>query len=121
MNCCGYTCDGYFEHLPKDQLVKVFAEKPTGQAVITGNDGARSVEIYVPSKTSDKLTDSCSEGVKITKIYEKSRKKAREVKFSDFRKTDAILSAFTDLEEPYVPQKVCPVNDPHDLLDVRID
>ena len=43
------------------------------------------------------------------------------MKFSDFRKTDAILSAFTDLEEPYVPQKVCPVNDPHDLLDVRID
>ena len=114
-----YRCDDYFEHLPKDQPVKVFAEKPTGQLVIAGNDDARSVEIYVPSKTSDKVTTSSDE--KVTRTYEKSRKKAKVVKFSDFRKTDEVLSAFNDLEEPSVPQNGCPVNDPHDLLNVRID
>lgn len=118
---CGYRCDDYFEHLPKDQPVKVFAEKPIGQLVVAGNDDARSVEIYVPSKTSDKVTTSSNERAKITKTYEKTRKKAREVKFSDFRKTDEVLSAFNDLEEPSVPQKGCPVSDPHDLLNVRID
>jgi hypothetical protein len=35
----------------------------------------------------------------------------KEIKFSDFRKTDPVLKSFTNLEEePYVPQRHCPIN-----------
>ena len=89
--------------------------------MIAGNDDARQVEIYIPSKTLEEMSISSTGETKITKNYTKSRKKAKEVKFSDFRKNDKILSVFDDLEEPYIPQKICPINDAHDLLKVRID
>ena len=118
---CGYRCDDYFEHLPKDQSVRVFAEKPTGQLVIAGNDDPRQVEIYIPSKTLNEVTISSTGKAKVTKTYKKCRKKAKVVNFSDFKEKDEVLSSFDGLEEPFVPQNVCPINDAHDLLKVRID
>lgn len=118
---CGYKCDDYFEHLPKDHSSKIFAEKPTGQVLIAGNDDARQVEIYIPSQPANEVTISSTGEAKVTKTYKKSRKKAKVVNFSEFKKKSDVLSSFDDLEEPYVPQSVCPINDAHDLLKVRID
>lgn len=120
---CGYRCNDYFEHLPKakDQSVRVFAEKSTGQLVISGNDDAHQVEIYIPSETSNKVNIISTGEAEVTKTYKKTRKKAKVVKFSDFRAKDEVLSSFDGLEEPIVPQNVCPINDAHDLFKVRID
>ena len=58
-----------------------------------------------------------SSGQEIVKrSYKRSRKKARTVKFSEFKKTDPVLSQFKDLPEPDVPQKSCRINDIHDII-----
>lgn len=46
--------------------------------------------------------------VRQTKIYKKSLTKAKEVRFSGFRKKDLILSALKGkIEPPEVPQRTC--------------
>lgn len=104
---CDFKCHGYFEHLPKEGLVTIYADKPTGQQAIAENNDARQVEIYTPSKTSDSELISKTGEIKKTRGYTKSRIKHKQVNFSDFRNTDPVLSAFKDLEEPNVPQNVC--------------
>lgn len=117
---CGYKCEDYFEHLPQyqDQPVRIYTEKLTGNLAIVGNDDARQIQIYTPLKASDEIIISSTGEAKVTKNYKKSRKKAKQVKFSDFKKKDPVLSTFKDLEEPFVPQNLCPINDIHDI---RID
>lgn len=118
---CGYKCSNYFEQLPDDQPVRIFADKPTGQFVIAGNDDASQVEIYTPLPTSEEKVNTNNGEVKVSKTYAKSRKKAKQVNFNDFKKTDKVLSAFDDLEEPYVPQKVCPIENVENIIDVTIE
>jgi hypothetical protein len=118
---CGYRCDDYFDHLSDYQPLRVFAQKPTGQLVIAGNDNERQVKIYIPSKTSNEVTITSPGKAKVTQTYKKSRKKAKRVNFSDFKAKDKVLSSFDGLEEPDVPQNVCPINDANDLLKTRID
>jgi hypothetical protein len=118
---CGYKCDHYFDNIPQDQPVRIYDEKPTGHLAIAGNDDARQIEIYTPSKASDEVISSSTGKTKVTKSYNKSTKKAKEVKFSDFKKKDPVLSSFKDLEEPSVPQKLCPIKNPHDIIGIRID
>ena len=119
---CGYKCSDHFEHIPKEGPVQIYAEKSTGHLVIAGNDDARQIEIYNPSKASDEIIISNTEEIKtIKKSYTKVRKKAKEVKFSDFKQNDPVLSTFKDLEEPEVPQKLCLMNDIHDIIDIRVD
>ena len=126
---CGYGCDNYFErisktqfeHISKTQPVKVFTEKPTGQLIIAGNDDARQIELYIPSKTSDQVTITSNGEAKITRVYKKSPRKAKLQTFSDFKANDKVLSSFDNVEEPYVPQKTCEMDDVHDVLKLRID
>lgn len=75
---CGYPCQDYFEHLPKEGPVSIYGEKSTGHLVIAGNDDARQIEIYTPSKASNEIITS-SDGKK-TRSYTKSQRKAKEVK-----------------------------------------
>lgn len=118
---CGYKCPDYFEHIPKEAPVRIYGEKSTGHLAIAGNDDARQIEIYTPSKASDEIITSKTGKIKTIKSYTKTRKKAKEVKFSDFKQNDPVLSAFKDLEEPAVPQKLCPINDIHDVINIRVD
>jgi len=118
---CGYNCSEYFQQLPNEGPVKIYGEEGSGHLVIGGNDDARQIEIYVPAKTREEVTVSGNGELKTTKTYSKVRKKAKEVKFSDFKKTDPVLSSFKDLQEPEVPQKTCPINDIHDIIDIRAD
>lgn len=118
---CGYRCNDYLERLPKDQPVKVFAEEPTGRLVIAGNDDVHQVEIYIPSKTSSDVAISSTGETKVTKTHKKSRKKAKEVRFSDFIKKDGVLSSFDGVEETSVPQNVCPMDDTNELINLKID
>lgn len=114
---CGYKCSDYFEQLPKEGPAKIYGEESTGHLFIGGND----VEIYIPSKAADEVIVSSNRELKTTKTYSKVRKKTKEVKFSDFKRTDPVLSSFQDLQEPEVPQKICPINDVHDIIDVRVE
>jgi hypothetical protein len=118
---CGYKCSDYFEQLPKEGPAKIYGEESTGHLFIGGNDDARQIEIYIPSKAADEVTVSSNGELKTTKTYSKVRKKAKEVKFSDFKQTDPVLSSFQDLQEPEVPQKICPINDVHDIIDIRVE
>lgn len=118
---CGYKCSDYFEQLPKEGPTRIYGEASTGNLVIGGNDDARQLEIYIPSKPADEVIVTNDGGLKTIKSYSKVRKKAKQVKFSDFKQTDPVLSSFKDLQEPEVPQKICPINDIQDIIDIRID
>lgn len=118
---CGYKCSDYFEQLSKEGPVKIYGEESTGHLFIRGNDDARQIEIYTPSKTAKEVSVSSNGELKTTKTYSKVRTKAKEVRFSDFKQIDPVLSSFQDLQEPDVPQKVCPINNVHDMIDMRVE
>ena len=118
---CGYKCSDYFEQLPKEGPVEICGEESTGHLVIAGNDDARQIEIYTPLKAADEVTINSNGKLKATKTYTKARKRAKQVNFSDFRQTDPVLSSFKDLEEPAIPQKICPINNVHDVIDIQVE
>ena len=103
---CGYKCSNYFEKLPKEGPAKIQREESTGHLFIGENDDARQIEIYIPLKAPEEVIDSSNGELKTTKTYSKVSKKAKEVKFFDFRQTDRVLSNFKDLKEPEIPQKL---------------
>lgn len=118
---CGYKCSDYFEQLPKDGPAKIYGEESTGHVYIGENDDARQLEIYTPSKAADEVTVSSNGELKTTKTYSKVRKKAKVVKFTDFKKTDPVLSSFPNPEEPEIPQRICPINDVHGIIDIQVE
>jgi hypothetical protein len=111
---CGYDCSAYFEHLPKDVPVAIYAEQSAGNLIIAGNNDDRQVEIYIPS--SDKGIHTNIGEKSVTRKYYRSRKKAKEVQFSEFKKTDPVLSMFDNLVEPETPQKPCAADDVPNVL-----
>ena len=103
---CGYDYNAYFESLPKEAPVTIYAEESAGHLAITDNPEARQVEIYIPDKVIDKVS-SINEKQKIcTKSYKPSRKKAKVMKFAEFKEKDPVLSQFKDLPEPDVPKNL---------------
>lgn len=119
---CGYNYSDYFEQLPKEGPVNICDEKSTGHVFIGANDDAQQIAIHTPSKAATEVTVSSDGSLKTTKQgYKKVRSKAKQVNFSDFKKTDPVLSSFPNLEEPHVPQKGCPISDVHDVIGIRID
>ena len=118
---CGYKCSDYFETLPKEGHVEIYKKESAGHVFIAGNDDAKQLEIYTPSKSADEVTVRSNGIVQRTTTYTKVRKKTRQVKFSDFKNTDPVLSSFKDLKEPEIPQKNCPLNDVHGIIDVQVD
>lgn len=54
--------------------------------------------------------------VKTVTTYKRSRTKAKEVKFSDFRKNDPVLSRFENLDEPKIPTNYCTIK-PNNIID----
>jgi hypothetical protein len=119
---CGDRCSDYFEQLPQEGPSQTYGEESTGHLFIGKNDDAQQIEIYIPSKVANEVTVSRNGELKTTKTYSKVRKKAKEVKFSDFKKTDPILSSFNkDLKEPEIRQKICPINDIHDIIDIQVE
>ena len=117
---CGYNCDAYFQHLPKDEPLTIYGKASSGNIAITNNDESRQVEIYVKQNEKQVVISKSGER-RIEQKYQKSRKKAKQIKFSDFKKRDPVLSKFNDLGEPDIPQKSCGISDVHDLIDIRID
>ena len=119
---CGYQCSDYFEELPKEGPVRIYDEKSTGHIVIEANGNTRQITVHTLSKVSNEVSVSSNGSVKTTKQrFKKVRPKVKEVTFDQFRKTDPVLSRFSDLEEPDVPQNICPLNDIHDVIGIRID
>jgi len=121
---CWYNCDDYFQHLPQEAPVTIYAEQSAGHLVIAENDDARQVELYIKAKLPGEVIEDINHSTErriLKTSYQLARKKAKVVKFSDFRKTDPMLSQFKDLPEPYVLQKSCLIKDVHDIIDIRID
>jgi hypothetical protein len=118
---CGYNCNAHFEHLPKEVPVKIYSKQLAGHVIIAENNDARQVEIYIPAKLPDEVVHIKTGQKIVKKSYELSRKKAQQVKFSEFKKTDPVLSQFKNILEPDVPQKSCPINHIHDIINIRID
>lgn len=115
---CGYRCEDYFTHLPKTEALEVVVEQSTGNLIIAGNDASHQIDMYMPLKEqaqSIELKPIKTSEKEVTKRYIKSRKKAKLVKFSEFRKTDPVLSKFNDLKEPTVKQKKCFLKELEDL------
>lgn len=106
----GYPCENYFDSLPQDNpVVKVLGDSPSGNLIIMENDPNRAIEIYsLKPKTTTEIISSENNKQTVTKTqkstYKLSRKKAKQINFSDFRKTDPILSKYKNLDEPHVPQ-----------------
>lgn len=110
---CYHNCSDYFSKLPAEGPVEIYREKSTGHLFIGGNDDARQIEIYIPSKAPDKVTMNSNGELIKTKAYKASRKQPKQVNFSDFRKVDKTLSALEgqELKEPTIPQKTCEIHD----------
>ncbi|QXE46097.1 hypothetical protein IV203_000075 (plastid) [Nitzschia inconspicua] len=105
---CGFSCDTYFDKIPPEpEAINVYTKNRTGNLIITGNDAARQVEIYIPSKAKAQIRTLTDKQKTITKTYHSLPKRAKQVTFEDFRKNDPVLSKFADLPEPDVPQQVC--------------
>ena len=88
---CGHKCSNYFEQLPKERPAQIYGEEATSHFFIRENDQARQIEIYIPSKASNEVTVSNNGKLRTTRTYIKVRKKAKEVKFSDFKQIDPVL------------------------------
>ena len=96
--------------LPKEGPVEMFEERSTGHLIIGSNDDARQVTIFIPSTSAPETTvSSRNNEIKQTRTYRKAIKNPKEVKFSDFKKNDPVLSKFKDLQEPYIEQKTYPL------------
>lgn len=108
---CNVPCDQYFHRLPDtDGVVEIFSENRNGNLVIGGNDEAKPVEVY-EKIGQEYIKNIQNEGdedkvITIEKRYKKS-KKAKIVKFSQWKKNDPVLSQFENIEEPKVPQWEC--------------
>jgi hypothetical protein len=111
---CYYKCEDHFEKLPPNDPIEILAEQQTGNIIISENNDAHQVQIYVPSKpekTIVKTNQKTGEKI-VSRTYKAARKKAKQVNFSDFRKTDPVLQMYDKVPEPepYVPQRKCLVD-----------
>lgn len=123
---CWHNCDNYFEQLSRaeDGEIRIFSERnrENGQLVIAGNDDQHKVAIYIPSEKqtytdfskvtnteskSKGISKSSSKNKTVTRKYNRSRKKAHMVRFTDFQKHDPVLATFEGEDEPYVPEQKC--------------
>lgn len=136
---CWVDCDAHFQKLTlsPDNIVRVYNESPrTPILAIAGNDVARQIQIYVPSEQevgnvcnipeqhfefmpSKSANNKCDIKEKeVIRKYKPIRKKARMVKFSDFRQNDPVLKAFKGEKEPYSEPNDCPAHALKDLSDM---
>ena len=111
---CNFDCNSYFQELPQTGDVAILKKKPYGHLIVAGNNYARQVEIYIPPKVKNQsnIVHTVEEFPKTIEKklgYEASRKQARQVNFSDFRKNNPLLSKFKDqnLKEPDISQHQC--------------
>ena len=82
-NC--FDCDRYFQKLTpteQEQITRVYADRLFGNLLISNSDLSRQLEIYVPSSTTETISEVINENeVKRTRTYQKSRTKARQITF----------------------------------------
>ena len=107
---CAYKCSDYFEQLPNEGHLQHYGETPTGHLFIGGNDDAKQVAIYIPSQDKNEVAVSSTGELTATRTYKRVSPRVKQVKFSDFKETDPVLSSFKDLEEPEIPQNISPIN-----------
>jgi len=106
------------QELPNDQPFRIYTEQQNSNVVISdqlilNDQQARPVEFYIPSKEIVVRTQETGDRT-VIKEYQKSRKKAKEINFSDFKRKDPVLSKFKELEEPHIPKTRCELENVRD-------
>jgi len=112
---CGVKCDNYFRELPPNQEpIEILVEREHNNIVIASNDD--KVEIFTPELDQTKISGIEKQFSPTRKIraYKSTHRRAKLVKFSEWRKTDPVLkdldNKFTSTEDaPYIPQSKCPI------------
>ena len=118
---CGRKCSNYFEQIPKEGPFEIYKEQPNGHICIASTEDAEQLQLYIPTESKVEESVTGNEEVRKIRTYKKSRKKPKQVNFSDFRKTDPVLSSFKELDEPDIPQNICPITDSKDIIDIRVN
>ena len=92
---------------PKSGGLNFYEESESNHLFVT--DENKQVAIYTPASKEVEVTLNGNAEPVVKKTYKKIPKKAKQVKFSDFRKTDPELSKFNkqELVEPSIPQNKC--------------
>ena len=78
--------------LPIDSQISITENKDTNKLSIDTKNPCLNIKPDLEEKTL---------------VFKRSKRKAKLVKFSDFRKTDPVLAKYTILEPEYVPQEQC--------------
>ena len=97
------NCEEYFKEISSDAIHKeipIFGKNDEDHLIVSGR--SERINIYIPKGKEVVVTDPKLETKEVRQTYKKVHKKAKEVKFSDFKKNDPILSKFDDLEEPKI-------------------
>lgn len=108
---CGYDCSTHFDDVPQETPIQIYSDNPAGHLIISDIKEDREIQIYHPVSVEKHKTE---DHIVISKKYKRSEKKFKEVKFSDFKDKDPLLSQFKDLTEPEIAQKTCLMNEIHD-------
>lgn len=108
---CFIPCDEYFNQIPMEKPLDLYEKLDSGHLFIADENKQASIYIQSAEEVQVTLNSNAEPIVKKTFTYHKTPKKAKQVKFSDFRQIDPELSKFNsqELVEPQIPQRSCQV------------
>lgn len=109
-----WECDEYFEPVPMEMPMEFYEDVESGHLFVASED--QQVSIYTPSPKEVEIAVNPNGERVVKKTYNKFPKKAKQTKFSDFKKVDSELSKFNgqELQEPQIPQKSCGIQEAMD-------
>jgi hypothetical protein len=110
---CGFQCDKYFQEVrPQDNAtLMVYAPQSTGNLIITSENSARRVEIFIPDQgevRQNPIMKKAKGKTTISKDYKKvESKRSKTVTFNEFKENYPALKAFGEIGEPIIFTKFC--------------
>jgi hypothetical protein len=116
---CGVRCENHFRELtPNQEPIEILVEREENNLVIASNND--EVEIFTPEPEQTNILKRESNSPRRERSYKSTGRRAKLVKFSEWRKTDPELQAFADKfdkseEAPYVPNRKCALQKAEDL------
>jgi hypothetical protein len=114
-------CERYFEQLPKttEQVIDVIAEDANEEMLVITASESEKVKVFTSEKDLIKVKDEES----YINRFKPSNKRAKRVNFSDFKRTDPVLSQFPNeaLEEFEVPERKYVQDILAEIIDVMIE
>jgi hypothetical protein len=101
-------CADFFDQLPKSdtKVIDVVSEDINEDMVVITNNDPKDVHVFTPDTNYYRVKDQNTNTYN-TKYRRAKKKKAKQVNFSDFKKTDPVLSQIPDeaVKEFEVPER----------------